>query len=232
MYSHGIAAIALCESYGMSEDPKLKIPAQRAIDFIVKAQSKSLGGWRYTPRASSDTSVVGWQMMALKSGQMAGITVPKSTFDNVRRWLKSVEGPRAGSGTFGYSGRGSSPAMTAEGLLCLQFMEAPEDTARLQSGANYLLKHLPKQSSNLTSYYWYYATQVMYHMQGKYWDAWNDRMRGMLTKTQIKTGHLAGTWTPHDRWEQRGGRVYSTAMRVLILEVYYRHLPIFNNGGR
>ncbi|MCH8829281.1 MAG: hypothetical protein IID45_06860, partial [Planctomycetes bacterium] len=232
MYSHGIAAIALCEAFGMTQDPQLKVHARRALDFIIKAQTKSLGGWRYTPGNSSDTSVVGWQVMALKSGEMAGFHVPKKTFDNVRRWLKSVEGNRSGGGTFGYASKGSSPAMTAEGLLCLQFMETPGNDPRLQAGADYLLKYLPSAKSNLTSYYWYYATQVMYHMQGKYWQTWNSRMRQTLVETQIKTGPLAGTWTPRDRWEKRGGRVYSTALRVLILEVYYRHLPIYRNGGQ
>ena len=79
MYAHAIAAIALCEAFGMSKDPDLQAPAQRAIDFIIKAQTKELGGWRYHPNQDSDTSVVGWEVMALKSGQMAGLIVPRAS---------------------------------------------------------------------------------------------------------------------------------------------------------
>ena len=34
MYAHGLAAIALCEAYGMSRDSTIGMAAQRAIDFI------------------------------------------------------------------------------------------------------------------------------------------------------------------------------------------------------
>ncbi len=45
-YSHAIAAMALCEAYGLSKDPKLQLPAQRAINFIAKNQNLDDGGWR------------------------------------------------------------------------------------------------------------------------------------------------------------------------------------------
>jgi hypothetical protein len=64
-YSHGIATIALCEAYGMTRDKNLREPAQKGIDFIVATQNPTYGGWRYLPKRESDTSVSGWQMMAL-----------------------------------------------------------------------------------------------------------------------------------------------------------------------
>ena len=63
-YSHAIAAMALCEAYGLSKDPRLKIPAQRALNFIAKNQNLDDGGWRYYPGQAGDTSVFGWQMFA------------------------------------------------------------------------------------------------------------------------------------------------------------------------
>ena len=227
LYSHGIAAIALCEAYGMSRDEELKAPARKSLDFIVSAQHKASGGWRYTPNTSADTSVVGWQMMALKSGEMAGLSVAPPVYANVDRWLKKVEGKQGVSGTFGYTNRSALPAMTAEGLLSLQFMGTDRNSPRMRGGADYLLKNLPERSQRRTSYYWYYGTQVMYHMQGKYWEAWNNSLRDMLVETQITTGEHAGTWHPRDNWESRGGRVYATSLKLLMLEVYYRHLPLY-----
>jgi len=228
MYSHGIAAIALCEAFAMSQDQELKEPAQRALNFIVSAQHKPSGGWRYNPNEKADTSVVGWQMMALKSGEMAGLTVPTESYQLVRKWLKSVEGQAAPGGTFGYVNRGASPAMTAEGLLCLQFMGESRNSPRMRFGADYVLKSLPEQNQRNTSYYWYYATQVMYHMQGEYWDTWNEKTRELLVKTQHKSGGNAGTWDAKDNWEKSGGRVYATSIKLLMLEVYYRHLPLYD----
>lgn len=226
MYSVGIAAISLCEAYGMTQDPALKPAAQLALDFICKAQHQESGGWRYSPNQAADTSVVGWQMMALKSGEIAGLTVPKAAFDNVARWLASVEA-QPDTGTFGYTSRSPNPAMSAEGLLSLQFMGTGRNEPRMRSGANYLLAHPPKEDQQLTSYYWYYATQAMYHMQGSYWETWNQPLSNILVKTQEKSGATAGTWAPRDRWETSGGRIYSTSLKLLMLEVYYRHLPLY-----
>ena len=44
-YSHGIAALALCEAYGMTGDPSLQTAAQRALDFISDTQHRQRGGW-------------------------------------------------------------------------------------------------------------------------------------------------------------------------------------------
>jgi hypothetical protein len=226
MYSHGIAAIALCEAYGLTHDPAAREPAQRALQFIVAAQHPGTGGWRYTPGEAGDTSVVGWQVMALKSGEMAGLEVPAATLELARRWLASAAGSGGSLGTFGYTGPGGGLAMTAEGLLCHQFLGCRRGDPQLAAGIRILSTNLPQQDRE-TSYYWYYATQVLYHVQGPEWDAWNAAMRELAVRTQIKDGHLAGTWDPRDQWEQAGGRLYATCLRLLILETYYRHLPLY-----
>src|SRR5678815_761426 len=95
LYSHALATIALCEAYGMTGDPSLKDPAQKAVNFIVAAQNKDLGGWRYAPKVGTDTSVTGWMMMALKSGELAGLEVPSETYQRVSKFLDSAEGQPA-----------------------------------------------------------------------------------------------------------------------------------------
>ena len=225
MYSHGIATIALCEAFALTDDPKLREPAQKAINFIAQAQHKS-GGWRYQPRQGGDTSVVGWQVMALKSGQMAGLQVPNPTLDGARRWLRHVGGQGKKLGRFGYTHHDFKVAMSAEALLCLQYLNAERSDPQLVAGAEYLLKHLPKHGKE-SSYYWYYGTQFMFHMQGDYWRRWNTSLQGLILKTQNKNKNRSGSWDPKDQWERTGGRVYSTSMRLLMLEVYYRHLPLY-----
>src|SRR5690606_37262837 len=86
-YSPGIAALALCEAYGMTGDPELKEPAQKALDYIMETQQERLNGWRYCEQSSSDLSVTGWQMMALRSGQLAGLRVDPRTYERVEKFV-------------------------------------------------------------------------------------------------------------------------------------------------
>jgi len=228
LYSHGMAAIAVCEAYGLTKDPKLREPAQKAIDFIVAAQHPEFGGWRYRPRFESDTSVTGWQLMALKSGEISGLKVPSQTYEGVGRWVDSVEKKK---GRFAYHpSRPASLAMTAESMLMKQYLGAGRNDPSLIAGAEFLRANLPR-ADRRDVYYWYYATQAMFHMQGVYWDEWNGRLRDTLTSTQMKDGGSAGSWnsmgSAKDKWGEDGGRMYVTCLNLLMLEVYYRHLPLY-----
>ena len=245
-YSHGIATIALCEAYGMTRDPRLREPAQKAVRFIVDSQDSDRGGWRYRPRIESDTSVSGWQLMALKSAQMAGLKVPRQTLRRVSDWLdkaqadggsRYVYNPHAGNTPTQRPGRRPNLAMTAEGVLMRMYLGWKSDHAAMVDAAEYLKQNLPEvgtaEQPTRDAYYWYYATQVMFQMQGDYWDAWNNRLQPLLESSQDQTGRLSGSWNPttpiRDRWAHAGGRVYVTAMNLLMLEVYYRHLPLFQS---
>ena len=106
------------------------------------------------------------------------------------------------------------------------------------AGAQYLGENLPsirrtKDASLRDTYYWYYATQFMYHMGGEHWKRWNDRLHPLLINAQEPEGDLAGSWDPRrpvpDRWGPHAGRLYVTTMNLLSLEVHYRHLPLYDN---
>lgn len=243
-YSHGIAAIALCEAYGMTRDKDLREPAQRALDFIVASQHPREGGWRYSPRGGSDTSVTGWQMMAMKSGELAGLHVPSNTYDKLRDWLDHASTPHGNPSRYAYRPRSTqqnqarpSLAMTAEGLLMQQYLGWQRDNEYLRDGAAYLQANLPSfgtpSERTRDCYYWYYATQVMFQMQGEYWTDWNEALRPLLIDSQLQDGQLAGSWDPTgstpDRWGPLGGRMYVTCLHLLMLEVYYRHLPLYRD---
>jgi hypothetical protein len=120
MYAHGLATIALCEAYGMTSDPRLKASAQLAVNYVARAQDAAGGGWRYAPRQAGDTSVTGWQLMALKSAQMAGLAVPKRALTLAERFLDSVEASAKGGYKYLPTNERESITMTAVGLLCRQ----------------------------------------------------------------------------------------------------------------
>ncbi len=237
MYSHGIATIAMCEAFGLSSDPLLKKSAQNAINFIVEAQDPAGGGWRYSPKQAGDTSVTGWQLMALKSGQMSGLSVPRATINLCERFLDSVES--SSKGGFGYvPGAGETPTMTAVGLLCRQYLGVNPRNPALLAGVEKLKTSTtaPGKTGNL--YYEYYATQVMHHMGGESWQFWNtgtkdgtgnsgirDTLIAKQTHNNGRMQHIEGSWGPETAPE--GGRIMSTSLSLLCLEVYYRHLPLY-----
>lgn len=231
MYSHGIASIALCEAYAMTHDKGLYSPAQQAVNFICFAQDPQGGGWRYQPRQKGDTSVLGWQVMALKSGHMAYLRIPLATVKKAGEFLDYVQSN--GGATYGYTDpmpgpaiMGTGDATTAIGLLCRMYLGWSHDHPALVKGVQWLARIGPDKS-NL--YYDYYATQVMRHWEGDEWKQWNAVMRDMLVNSQAAMGHEAGSWCVEglDTCTIAGGRLYCTAMATMILEVYYRHLPIY-----
>jgi len=223
MYGHGLAAIALCEAYALSKDKSLAVPAQQALNFIVYAQDPLGGGWRYQPRMPGDTSVVGWQLMALKSGHMAYLDVPPQTIKGVTNFLNTVQ--TESGARYGYTdGAAHSEATTAIGLLCRMYLGWKHDEPALERGVQILSARGPSPTN---MYFNYYATQVLHHYEGEAWTAWNAKMRDFLIKEQKTTGHEAGSWYLQDSSSLQGGRLYTTAMCAMTLEVYYRHLPIY-----
>ena len=231
MYSHAIATMALCEAYGLSKDPKLKRPAQSAIDFIVASQDATGGGWRYYPGQAGDTSVFGWQMFALRSARLSGLNVSKMTIKSSRTYLDLAASDKYGI-TYAYTpGRGATPVMTAEALLTRQYLGWPRDFPPLVKGAGLVANDL-EQDNERNIYYWYYATQLLHNMQNKDWKVWNVRVRDGLVGMQVTgQGCDHGSWDPispqPDRWGQQAGRLFLTALSALTLEVYYRYLPLY-----
>ena len=230
MYCHSIASIALCEAYGISKDKRLREPAERSIAYTLAAQSKSKGGWRYDPGEDSDTSITGWQYMALHSARLAGLKVPEENFERARKWLDTAGGGKHG-GLYGYQGPGVKwPAMIATGMFCRQLdLVAPTSPMQMESAQQ--LKMTPMKKRQPDYYYIYYATLALYQHQGPIWRDWNVSLKNVLPNLQEKTGSLEGSWNPSRGLAGTGGRVTSTALATLSLEVYYRILPIYGFRG-
>ena len=90
MYSHAMAAFALSEAYAMTGDARLRDGVRRAVAYTVASQDVYGGGWRYRPGDPGDTSQLGWQWMALKSAELAGIPSGEPTRQGIIRYLRSV----------------------------------------------------------------------------------------------------------------------------------------------
>ncbi len=222
MYSHGLATIVLCEAYAMTRDKGLITPAQLAVNYIAYAQDPIGGGWRYGEQDPGDTSIVGWQVMALKSAHMGYLSINPRTITGASKFLDSVQAQNGSR--YGYTAPDDKPSTTSIGLLCRMHLGWDHDHPALTAGVKFLAEEGPSASNN---YYNYYATQVMRHYEGDLWKEWNAKMRDQLIKTQAQNGHAKGSWHVGDNHGGKGGRLYDTSLSTMILEVYYRHLPLY-----
>jgi hypothetical protein len=256
IYQHGLATAALCEALAIDRvlmrmiqkdknvrfiDPDgneikykdlknlgdvLQNACQLTINYLVFHQDPNGGGWGYQPKSAGDTSILGWQVMALISGRSEKVETPSATWNGINSYLKAV------SSESGYAYRtGMAPAKstTAIGLLCRMYTGATRSDTQLKNSVMYLSTQGPSLGE---MYYNYYATQAMFawgdeKSEGgqKLWTQWNDKARDMLVGLQGKTGHEKGSWISTGHAE--GGRHFATCLAAMTLEIYYRKLPVY-----
>ncbi len=162
---------------------------------------------------------------------MAKLSVPRDVLNRVSDYLDAAQiddGRR-----YGYLlDKQESKAVCAEGLLCRQYLGWRQDDPRLVDGISSLVQNNPiayDLGVDHDVYYWYYATQAAHHMEGTIWDDWNKNMRQIVPEKQVKEGPEAGSWdNVGDKWGGWNGRLYMTCLSIYMLEVYYRHLPIYS----
>lgn len=229
MYGQALATIALCEALAMTRDRELIAPAQAAVSYVVNTQDPQGGGWRYFPGMPGDTSITGWQLMALKSADNAYITVPAATIERMRTFFDYMQQDDGAAYGYAVPDRASTSS-TPVGLLCRMVLGWKRDEPALVRGIDALAADGPKPDN---VYFNFYATQVLHHFGGPRWEKWNSKMRDGLIVSQTKEGHEAGSWMAvetnvEDRHASTlGGRLYTTALAALTLEVYYRYLPLY-----
>ena len=243
-YSHGIATLALCEAYGMTGDEQLRAPAQRALDYLAGAQNPGIDGWRYLPGMNCDASVIGWQLAALRCGQLAGLSVRPETMTRIGECLAMSrdKATRPGQQIL-HSQTLPSTVTTAVGLAVELHLGGSPGDERLRPAAKELLANPPEvgdtpiagqsgadDNPQRDTYYWYYGSQAMHYLGGEDWQAWSQQLYPKLMQSQFRDGQLAGSWEASRGGTETspayGGRLYVTAMNLLSLEIYNRNMPV------
>jgi hypothetical protein len=261
-YENAVGTTALAEAYAMTSDPALKEPAQKAVNSILAHQNQADGGakdegygnglgWDYTgPSMRNDSSVSGWNVMALKSALAGGLNVGHG-LDGSKRWLDTVWktqnpdwsklDPYTGESRFPYTYATDSkqtmispaPAwdhdMECVGAVCAVFLGHRAGDAMLETLSNYIVAHQLPNGYPTNTYYLYYNTIAMFQVGGEKWQKWNHAVRDMLVNAQRKgDGCFDGSWNPQGTMfpGNEVGRVLSTAYCCLCLEVYYRDLRV------
>jgi uncharacterized protein YfaP (DUF2135 family) len=238
MYEHGIASFALADAcaaalaLGQPENDAYVRATEKAVRFI-EANQHNDGGWRYTPdvKRPGDSSVTGWQVLALKSAREAGIAVSEPCIARIRKFFEYRASGE--NGRTGYLDRiPSTDATTGVGMLARQFLLGEPDAPLIHEAAAYLADLAEMQwgdrkaEENRDYYLWYNCTLAMFQVGGEYWERWNSLVRDTIVGLQCHAGCERGSWDPNDtRWGEFGGRIYTTALAVLTLETYYRYTP-------
>ena len=164
MYVQGLATICISEAHALEHrDRDLKKLTEMAISFIELAQDPVDGGWRYKPRdETGDTSVVGWQVMAMQSAKSGRVRFSNKPLHKAREFLRSVQVDEVGSSYAYTPGRKAAKnSMTAVALLCRMYMGWKKDNEGLRKGVHRLSTVGPSRND---MYYNYYATQVIHHL--------------------------------------------------------------------
>ncbi|MEM9351612.1 MAG: prenyltransferase/squalene oxidase repeat-containing protein [Planctomycetota bacterium] len=228
-YCHSMASLAALEAMAVTGDDQLRPMCERAVRYSLSLQHPSDGGWRYLRGHAGDTSQLGWQLMGLKTAQLAGVDVPSVTWTRVERFLRSVRRGSAGGLAAYQPVTRASRTMTAEALYCRQLLAGNASAvapAVTKEAVDSLLVQ-PPGSGRANFYYWYYATLALESASDASvdaelaWRRWNRALTAALTTTQ----QADGGWGTDTAWGGYGGRVYTTAMAALCLEVYYRYSP-------
>jgi hypothetical protein len=237
MVSHAIATEALCEAAGMTKDPLVKARATQAVMYILGAQGRN-GSWGYTGSSPSEGDVysTGWQVPALFSAKLAEIKFERDrAYRGANKFLE-IASTDAGS-QYGYWEKDRSLTLTPAGLLSRYYLyELNPRHPAFGRGVEFLIKSPPRRDY-FDMYYYYYATQVVHLYEGPDWHkSWNPKMRDLLVDLQIKggSGNLAGSWDrDNGHIGSNYGRLGTTCLALLTLEVYYRYLPLYkrDNGG-
>jgi len=247
-YAHGIAGLALAEAAGMGRIEETKAAAQKAVDYSTEIFQAGKGseklGWRYSPKELGDISVSGWFIMQLKSAKMAGLKVDQLAFEGANKYIDTVEyekpkkdDPYSGH-KYGYIADGNGPNgirvkcahnNTAIGCLGKLFLGTKPD--ELQGAVEWFVKEGGLPGTKKPQYYfWYYGTLCTFQMGGDVWKQWNEAMKKTLLDSQCKGGDKDGSWDPlgdsPENCERIGGRVFTTAIGALCLEVYYRYMLV------
>jgi len=253
-YGHGIATYALAECYALTQDGRLRAPLELALAEILRHQRREAdprfaGGWGYYfadghvwngdewPR----TSVTAWQVMALESARLSGLSVPDQAFEGAREFLLNTWDARARAFRYDHdparlnSGYPILPASTPAALFALSLLGVDAASPELSQARRFVLTRQPDgyrytgdddfvEHARGNLYFWYYATLAMFRVGGSAWESWN----GALKQTLLPAQDEDGSWRPIDTYAEYAGdedeeRTYTTAMCVLSLEIYYRY---------
>ena len=215
----------LSQVFGEEEDidrrDELAEVLKSAVDFSIKAQTKE-GGWGYVSSKDNDFdegSTTITQVQGLRGCRNAGIVVPKKPIEAAKQYIYKCQNKDGGI-SYSTSSLGSSrPAITAAALAAL-YNAGDYESKYIPKMWNYSRKHLHNLGTNNAAHWHYtylYYAQVVYRQEVKIWKPFRDKLYARLVSEQKGNGSWDGKISP----------AYVTACSLIILQLDYGYLPIF-----
>ena len=247
-YNHIMATEALAEALILTKDKRLRKPLEKAVKVLLDAQNLG-GGWDYTPIKTvhiqrNDSSITSLALIALKSADYAGVEIPRSAY------LKMIYHFQRMTDTDNFlfygdkskiTDRRKGAGMLATNIFSRLILGQDKNSNAIKSQVQLLMHYLPDtkkvksqemstdQSLNHSYYSWYLGTLACFFHGGDVWTRWNTASKPAILSQQIveKHSHSLGSFRTADMWSFAAGKIYSTSINVLSLEIYYRYMPAF-----
>jgi hypothetical protein len=227
-YEHPIATYALAEAYTLCKEFRITIPGLKeavlAAGNLIIGNQNDNGGWAYAYQTSgghTDTSVVCWQLQALKACKTTKLEF-NGLEKSAKEGIEYLEKCTAKNGTVGYSGPGGRTTMTPGGSLCYQ-QWGKGKRSLTRKGIKWMSENNDfdyKVHGNL--YMHYYASQAMINEGGSTWTKYNKKTMANLAENQLDDG----SWPkPGKAGHGMSSVHYATCLATLMMETYYRFLP-------
>lgn len=218
LLDHILATCAVLEAHGLAPTDARGKQAQQAIDWLL-AQRSDDGAWG---KDAPNARTTAWALTAVRSADEFGLKVPDDVLQRAAAWLVKQTG---GDGRVGRASK-HAELETAAAMLGRHF--ARDNTVARGAGPSeqLLVKKLPEwnfKAGKVDCEYWYFATYALYQQGGKSWRAWSRPMHDIAVKSQHQKGKYKGSWDPVGVRGSEGGRVYTTALMAINLQVYNRY---------
>jgi hypothetical protein len=228
---HAMATLAMAELYGLAQSPRFLPSAKQAVAFLL-SQRGTDGGWRAGDRlCDSDAVTTAWAVMALRSARAAGIEVEDEVQRGVVVFLDGLTDPDTGWARLHRSDPEPSDRATAAVVLARIHCGAAREDEAILKVEERLSRALWEPESPVDPEYWYLGTRACFQMGGDAWKRWNESMKKVIIDSQVfeKESCRWGSWDPVPGPSAEMGRVATTALGVLCLQVYYRYARVFGS---
>jgi hypothetical protein len=226
MYGHGFSLLFLSCAYGMESKPKTRAEIGEVIKkaIVLTAQGQSdLGGWTYTPGGGDEGSVTVTQMQGLRAAHEAGFKVPKATIQAAIRYLELCQTPEGGI-CYSYASRGGTRLPISAAAVCCLYSAGEYESPLASRCLRYVSQQFQSRKGafgQFTGHDYYcnlYAAQAFYQGGEQFWDDYFPTARDYFVSQQ----------QPNGSWNGDGvGPTYGTAIALIILQLPYKFLPVY-----
>jgi hypothetical protein len=226
MYGHGFSLMFLSSCYGMETNDRMRERMKKIINNGIRltAGASSNGGWCYTPGSGDEGSVTVTQIQGLRAASNAGFTVPKGVIEGGVHYLEMCQAPEGGI-CYSLSSVGSGAHLPISAAAIATLYNAGQYDSKLaDSCLAYVSKQFDLRKDSFQkdyghAYYTHlYAAQAFYQAGDKYWDNYFPGARDQLIKLQSGDGSWPGDGV---------GQTYGTSIALVILQLPYKYLPIY-----